>query len=77
MTTSTTTPGPPDRTHLIWRASSYSAGAGNCVEVATGQPERIPVRDSKRPSGPHLLVGRAAFTDFLRFVESHSPQQHS
>ncbi|MFI1868901.1 DUF397 domain-containing protein [Streptomyces jumonjinensis] len=58
------------------RASSYSAGAGNCVEVATGQPEFVPVRDSKRPYGPHLLVGRAAFTAFLKFVETDSLQQH-
>lgn len=33
---------------LTWRKSSYSNGmGGECVEVATGTPDLIPVRDSK------------------------------
>jgi hypothetical protein len=52
-----------------WRASSYSGGQGNCVEVADNLPTLVPVRDSKRPSGPALAFSpRAwgAFVDHLR-----------
>ncbi|MFD9121954.1 DUF397 domain-containing protein [Streptomyces bottropensis] len=52
-----------------WRASSYSGGQGNCVEVADNLPALVPVRDSKRPSGPALAFSpRAwgAFVDHLR-----------
>lgn len=32
----------------VWRKSSYSGGdGGNCLEVATGDPDIVPVRDSK------------------------------
>jgi hypothetical protein len=72
--TSTPTTGPA---RLTWRTSSYSAGAGNCVEVADGQPELVPVRDSKCPSGPHLLVGQAAFAAFVRFVATEPLQGNS
>ena len=53
-----------------WRKSSYSNGdGGNCVEVADGVPGAVvPVRDSKVPGGPVLLVGPAAWTEFIRTV---------
>ncbi len=53
----------------IWRASSYSGGQGDCVEVADGVPGVVPVRDSKRPAGPVLAFPSdtwAAFVDRLR-----------
>lgn len=31
---------------MNWHTSSYSAGGGNCVEVAEG-PEQVSVRDSQ------------------------------
>lgn len=31
----------------IWRASSYSGGTGNCVEVALKSPQLVATRDSK------------------------------
>ncbi|MFF7643518.1 DUF397 domain-containing protein [Streptomyces canus] len=52
-----------------WRASSYSGGQGNCVEVADNLPALVPVRDSKRPSGPALAFSPrawSAFVDHLR-----------
>lgn len=53
----------------IWRVSSYSGGQGECVEVADNLPALVPVRDSKRPTGPALAFSpRAwgAFVDHLR-----------
>jgi hypothetical protein len=52
-------------TAYTWRKSSYSdAGGGQCVEVAPC-PRAIHIRDSKKPSGPHLSVTPAAWADFL------------
>ncbi|WP_329134090.1 DUF397 domain-containing protein [Streptomyces sp. NBC_00670] len=53
-----------------WRKSSYSGGNGGeaCVEVADGVPGIVPVRDSKIPDGPVVLVGPAAWTDFVDAV---------
>ena len=48
----------------VWRKSSYSANAVDCVEVATG----IGIRDSKAPAA-HLEVGAGAWTAFLGAVK--------
>ncbi|MBR7678819.1 DUF397 domain-containing protein, partial [Streptomyces daliensis] len=51
------------------RKSSYSHGGdGNCVEVADGFPGVVPVRDSKRPEGPALVVSAAAWSAFVGAV---------
>jgi hypothetical protein len=49
----------------IWRVSSYSGGQGECVEVADNLPALIPVRDSKRPTGPTLAFSPSAWTTFV------------
>lgn len=50
-----------------WRKSSYSNGeGGDCVEVADGVPGVVPVRDSKVPDGPVLVVGAVAWGAFVR-----------
>jgi hypothetical protein len=53
-----------------WIKSSYSGdNGGDCVEVALGfTPGTVPVRDSKRPQGPHVLVGRGAWPAFVGWV---------
>ncbi|MBO8193198.1 DUF397 domain-containing protein [Streptomyces oryzae] len=53
-----------------WRKSSYSGqNGGNCLEVAVGYPgPSLPVRDSKNPSGPALLVASPAWRAFLAHV---------
>ncbi|CAM5303054.1 hypothetical protein SALBM135S_04708 [Streptomyces alboniger] len=52
-----------------WRKSSYSNGeGGNCVEVADGIPGVVPVRDSKNPQGPALVIGGTAWQAFVTGV---------
>ncbi|WP_328866735.1 DUF397 domain-containing protein [Streptomyces sp. NBC_00304] len=54
-----------------WRKSTYSNGdGGNCLEVADGHPGLVPVRDSKRPDGPGLIVHAAAWVPFIESVKA-------
>ncbi|WP_110946251.1 DUF397 domain-containing protein [Streptomyces avicenniae] len=46
-----------------WRTSSYSAGNGDCVEVADGVRGVVPVRDSKSPDSV-IVVSAAAWRTF-------------
>ncbi|MEU8780773.1 DUF397 domain-containing protein [Streptomyces sp. NPDC048637] len=49
-----------------WRKSSYSDNEGaSCIEVLDGHPSAVPVRDSKTPHGPALLVGIPAWSFFV------------
>ncbi|MFD8934112.1 DUF397 domain-containing protein [Streptomyces sp. NPDC059578] len=59
---------------LSWRRSSHSGSSGyECLEVADGVPSGVPIRDSKRPHGPVLLVRNAAWTAFLGAVRTGDP----
>ncbi|OKJ70464.1 DUF397 domain-containing protein [Streptomyces sp. CB02460] len=54
-----------------WRKSSFSNGSGgNCLEVADGHPGLVPVRDSKRPDGPALVVNATAWAPFIESVKA-------
>lgn len=54
---------------LTWRKSSYSDGGdNNCLEVADGHPDIVPVRDSKQPDGPILVFGASPWASFLTYV---------
>ncbi|MFI5676416.1 DUF397 domain-containing protein [Streptomyces cellulosae] len=56
----------PDLSTAVWRKSSYSDGGGtNCVEIAHGYANLVPVRDSKVPDGQVLVFGAAPWTVFL------------
>ncbi|MEU9518547.1 DUF397 domain-containing protein [Streptomyces sp. NPDC048224] len=58
-----------DLTNAHWRKSTYSNGeGGNCLEVTDGVPGVVPVRDSKVAGGPVVVVGSAAWTEFVRTV---------
>ncbi|MEW2393923.1 DUF397 domain-containing protein [Streptomyces venezuelae] len=59
-----------DLSDARWRKSSYSSGdeSDNCVEVADGVPGVVPVRDSKVPQGPALVIGAGAWTAFVAMV---------
>ncbi|MCZ4509159.1 DUF397 domain-containing protein [Streptomyces sp. ActVer] len=49
-----------------WRKSTYSDdNGGECLEVADGVPGVVPVRDSKSPDGPVLLVSAHAWCAFV------------
>ncbi|MBQ1119240.1 DUF397 domain-containing protein [Streptomyces smyrnaeus] len=50
-----------------WRKSSYSGNnGGDCLEVATDyRGPALPVRDSKNPHGPALLVAPHAWQAFI------------
>lgn len=57
--------------NLSWQKSSYSGnGGGNCVEVTTGLPETVAVRDSKDPSGPVLSLAPSAWQGFIADVKA-------
>lgn len=56
----------PELNSARWRRSSYSnANGGNCVEVTEDFPGVVPVRDSKTPNGPALVVTAASWTAFV------------
>ncbi|MGW2471819.1 DUF397 domain-containing protein [Streptomyces sp. NPDC001665] len=55
-----------------WHTSSYSENGGQCVAVATNliaSTGTVPVRDSKRPTGPSLALHAHAFTAFVAGVK--------
>lgn len=53
-----------------WRKSTHSGGDGGeeCVEVLDDIPGVVPVRDSKNPDGPVLVIGAASWTSFVAAV---------
>ncbi|MFF7233780.1 DUF397 domain-containing protein [Streptomyces sp. 2314.4] len=56
-----------------WRRSSYSnSNGGECVEIADDFPGLVPVRDSKNPHGPALLIPAAAWTAFVDSLKGRS-----
>ncbi|MDO0913772.1 DUF397 domain-containing protein [Streptomyces sp. DT2A-34] len=60
----------PDFSTAAWRKSSYSdGGANNCVEVADGYPDIVPVRDSKAPGGGVLVFGASSWSAFVYGVK--------
>ncbi|MQS06913.1 DUF397 domain-containing protein [Streptomyces alkaliphilus] len=50
-----------------WTRSSHSGANGECVEIRRGA-DRVGVRDSKRPTGPHTRVPTEAWTAFLHHL---------
>ncbi|MFF1646297.1 DUF397 domain-containing protein [Streptomyces sp. NPDC058240] len=54
-----------------WRKSSHSnSSGGDCLEVADGHQDLVPVRDSKRPEGPALVIAASAWTPFVEAVKA-------
>ncbi|WUF75307.1 DUF397 domain-containing protein [Streptomyces nojiriensis] len=55
-----------DLSAAIWHKSSYSGGdGGECLEVADGLTDLVPVRDSKQPEGPHVVFHAQAWARFV------------
>ncbi|WP_336049271.1 DUF397 domain-containing protein [Streptomyces sp. CA2R101] len=62
-----------DLSAACWRKSSYSNGdGGECLEVADDFPGLVPVRDSKAPEGPALIVRAGAWSRFVTAVKADS-----
>ncbi|TWF82872.1 DUF397 domain-containing protein [Kitasatospora viridis] len=53
-----------------WHKTTHSQHGGNCVEVATGLPHTIPVRDSTDPLGPALAFPSSSFATFLTALKA-------
>ncbi|MEX2974401.1 DUF397 domain-containing protein [Streptomyces sp. C184] len=61
----------PELSTARWRRSSYSnSNGGECVEVADDYPGLVPVRDSKNPDGPALLIPATAWTTFVNSLKN-------
>jgi hypothetical protein len=57
---------PVDASRIRWRKASRSSGTGSdCVEIA-GVENAVAIRDSKDPTGPKLVVSRAAWRELSR-----------
>ncbi|MFI8461143.1 DUF397 domain-containing protein [Kitasatospora sp. NPDC085464] len=59
-----------DLSSALWVKSSRSTDGGQCIEVAPGFPNVMPVRDSKDPSGPALVFSSSAWQSFVAAVRS-------
>ncbi|MER7767516.1 DUF397 domain-containing protein [Kitasatospora sp. NPDC096140] len=59
-----------DLSRAVWRKSKFSANQGNCVEVADGFLDTVPVRDSKDPNGPALVFPSDAWTAFVTAIKT-------
>ncbi len=59
-----------------WRKSSYSGGAGNCVEVAVKGHE-VAVRHSKSPDGAMVVFPLASWRAFVRWIVEDMDQARS
>jgi hypothetical protein len=61
----------PELTSACWRRSSYSnTNGGDCVEITEDFPGVVPVRDSKNPTGPVLLVPATAWDTFVNSLKA-------
>ncbi|WP_033306978.1 DUF397 domain-containing protein [Streptomyces iakyrus] len=60
-----------DLSDALWFKSSYSNGSGgHCVAVASGFPGLVPVRDSKAPEGPALILTAPAWAPFVAALKA-------
>ena len=60
-----------DLSTATWHKSTYSGGdGGDCLEVADGVPDIVPVRDSKVPGGPAVLFRAGAWAAFVTALQA-------
>lgn len=60
----------PELSTARWRSSSHSnSNGGECVQVSDDFPGLVPVRDSKNPTGPALVLRAAAWDAFVASVK--------
>jgi len=58
-------PSRSERRRLALEQLQQSGGGGDCVEVTDGFPGVVPVRDSKAPHGPALLLSAVCWASFI------------
>lgn len=59
-----------DQRELSWHKSGYSSnGGGNCVEVGTGLPGKVAIRDSKNREGGMHVVSSQTWTAFIQAIK--------
>ncbi|MFG2879408.1 DUF397 domain-containing protein [Streptomyces sp. NPDC048337] len=59
-----------DLSAASWRKSSYSnQDGGACVEVSDDFIAVVPVRDSKNPHGPALVIPASGWSAFVSAVK--------
>jgi hypothetical protein len=55
----------------LWRKSTHSGDFQDaCLEVADNYPGLVPVRDSKAPHGPALILTAAAWAPFVAALKA-------
>ncbi|WP_372478830.1 DUF397 domain-containing protein [Streptomyces griseocarneus] len=60
-----------DLSNATWRTATYSAGQVECLEIADNIPGGlVPVRDSKNPSGPALVLPAGVWSAFIEHLTS-------
>ncbi|MFJ8400086.1 DUF397 domain-containing protein [Streptomyces microflavus] len=60
----------PELSTARWRNSSYSnTNGGECVQVSDDFPGLVPVRDSKNPDGPALVLQAPAWDAFISSIK--------
>ncbi|WP_103529631.1 DUF397 domain-containing protein [Streptomyces sp. SM12] len=64
-----------DLAEVTWRTSSYTANAGNCIEVGSGTAEYITVRDTKDRELTAARASHAAWSAFLTATKSGALDQ--
>jgi len=55
---------------LRWRKSSFSGNGGDCVEVGTGLPGKVAIRDTKRHEDEMHVVKTATFAALLADIKA-------
>ncbi|MEU5160262.1 DUF397 domain-containing protein [Streptomyces sp. NPDC020875] len=56
----------PSKLGISWYKSSYSSpNGGQCLEVGKGLSGVVPLRDSKRPDGPVVVVSPRAWAGLV------------
>ncbi|WP_326697613.1 DUF397 domain-containing protein [Streptomyces sp. NBC_01754] len=67
-----TEPTPPNVSAVTgWRKSSHSGNeGGSCLEVLDHHPGAVPVRDSKAPDGPALLIPVMSWAPFIAALKA-------
>jgi hypothetical protein len=58
-----------DLTGAVWFKSTHSNTGGNCVEVCTGMPDVVAIRDSKDPTGPALTFAPDQWRTFVQGIK--------